>query len=144
MNLSPLQHGADRIQISGLSVRTVIGIFDEERDRCQELLLHLLLDADVSKAAQSDDIRAALDYKRITKRVVAFTKASRFFLLETLAEKLAELILKEFETPRVTLCIEKPGALRFAQTVSVCITRSTIAGDDENAVETSDLKREKP
>ena len=128
MSASPsyfLSHSAsDQIQISGLSVRAVIGIFDDERTRRQELLLDFLIDTDVRRAASTDDIASAVDYKTLTKRVLRFVEASQFFLIETLAERIAELVLLEFPVSRLTVSVQKPGALRHAESVGVRITRS--------------------
>ena len=115
--------GADRIDIVGLSVRAVIGIFDWERRRRQRVVLDLSLATDVRRAARSDRIEDALDYKRVSKRVQEFVRKSRFFLLETLAEEVARLLLAEFPARAVTVRAEKPGALRGAVTVAVTITR---------------------
>ena len=114
----------DRIDIVGLEVATIIGIFGWERKRRQRVLLDLTLHADVRRAARSDAIGDALDYKRVTRRVHGFVGASKFFLLERLAEEVARVLLEEFGARRVTVRAEKPGALRHARTVAVTVTRS--------------------
>lgn len=115
---------SDYIDIEKLTVRTVIGIFDDERIRFQDVVLHLRLYVDCRRAGDSDDIADATDYKQITKRVIAHVRASQFFLIEKLAATVANLILEEFSVPRVRVRIEKPGALRHARTVAVTIERS--------------------
>ncbi len=115
---------ADRIDIEGLSAPAVIGIFDWERKRPQKVVLDLTLWTDVRKAARSDRIEDALDYKRVSKRVLAFVGGSRCFLLERLAEETAALLLREFPARKVRVRAEKPGALRHSRTVAVTVTRS--------------------
>ena len=115
---------ADRIDIVGLEVSTIIGIFGWERKRRQRVLLDLSLHADIRHAARSDAIDDALDYKRVTKRVIAVVRKARFFLLERLAEEVARVLLEEFGVRRVTVRAEKPGALRHARTVAVTVTRT--------------------
>lgn len=116
-------YAPDVIEISALSVRAILGIYEFERDQRQEVVLNLRLFTDVSSAARSDSIEDALDYKAVTKRVLSFVEESSFFLIEKLIEAVATLILTEFRVPRVAVSIEKPGALRFAETVGISITR---------------------
>jgi dihydroneopterin aldolase len=114
----------DRIDIVGLGATAVIGIFDWERKVRQRVVLHLTLHADLRRAARTDRIADALDYKRVSKRVQDFVKKSRYRLLETLAQKVARLLLMEFPARRVVVRVEKPGALRGATTVAVTVTRT--------------------
>ena len=121
---APLQHHEhDQIHITGLNVRAVIGIFDEERCRRQDLKLHLLLDTDARAAAATDSISEALDYKSLTKSIIRFVESSEFFLIETLAERVAQLVLSEFPVTRATVVIQKPGALRYCDDVGIRVTR---------------------
>ncbi len=115
----------DRIDIVGLAVPTIIGIFDWERKVRQKVLLDLTLWTDVRRAARTDRIEDALDYKEVSKRLQGFVGASRFFLLERLAEEVAAILLGEFGARQVRVRVEKPGALRGARTVAVTITRHT-------------------
>jgi dihydroneopterin aldolase len=114
----------DRIDIVGLAVPTIIGIFDWERKVRQKVLLDLTLWTDVRRAARTDRIEDALDYKEVSKRLQTFVGSSRFFLLERLAEEVAAILLGEFGARQVRVRVEKPGALRGAKTVAVTITRS--------------------
>jgi dihydroneopterin aldolase len=119
----------DRVEIVGLEVRTIIGIFPWERKRLQRVRLDLSMEADVRPAGRSDRIEDALDYKTVSKRVQAFVKGSRFGLLEALAEAVAGLVLAEFaRVRRVHLRVEKPGALRGADTVAVAVSRARRGG----------------
>jgi len=117
------EYGADRIDIEGLQIPAIIGIFNWERKRKQKVILHLSMEIDARRGARTDAIEDALDYKTVSKRVQAFVKASRFRLLESLAEAVARILVEEFGVHRTTVRVEKPGALRGARTVAVTITR---------------------
>lgn len=114
----------DTVFITGLEVDTVIGIFDWERRIRQTVRMDIEMDADVAKAAATDAIEDALDYKAVSKRVQSFVRESEFQLVETLAERVAQLIIQEFGVPRVKLTLAKPGALRGARDVGVIVERS--------------------
>jgi dihydroneopterin aldolase len=114
---------ADRIDIVGLAVPTIIGIFDWGRNVRQKVVLDLTLFLDTRRAARSDRIEDALDYKRVSKRLQEFVKKSRCFLLERLAGEVADILLAEFGARKVRVRVEKPGALRGARTVAVTVTR---------------------
>ena len=113
----------DIVYINELKVDTVIGIFEWERRIRQTVSLDLDLATDIRRAANSDDIDDALDYKAIGKRVIAYVQASEFQLVETLAERVAEIILEEFPVPWLKLRVGKPGALRGSRDVGVVIER---------------------
>lgn len=113
----------DIVYISDLKVDTVIGIFDWERRIRQTVSLDLEMATDIRRAAGSDHIDDALDYKTIGKRVISFIEASEFQLVETLAERVADLVLNEFGVPWLKLRLSKPGALRGSRDVGVIIER---------------------
>jgi dihydroneopterin aldolase len=114
----------DRIEILGLAVPAIIGVFDWERKVRQTVVLDLSMETDVRRPGRTDRLADALDYKAVSKRVQALVKASRFRLVEALAEEVARTLLGEFGARRATVRVEKPGALRGARTVAVVITRS--------------------
>ena len=114
----------DTVFIRELEIDTVIGIFEWERRIRQTVRLDIEMDADVARAAASDAIEDALDYKAVSKRVQSFVAESEFQLVETLAERVAQLIIQEFGVPRVKLTLSKPGALRGARDVGVIVERS--------------------
>ena len=117
----------DLVTVRDLSVRAIIGIFDFERSARQEVLLNYAIETSIADAAASDAIDDALDYKTVTKRVIAFVESSSFFLVETLVERVAALILEEPRALAVTVSVEKPGALRHARSVGVRIHRRKAA-----------------
>jgi dihydroneopterin aldolase len=115
----------DLIFIRDLRIDTVIGIYDWERAIRQTVRIDLEMATDIRRAAASDHIDDTLNYKAVAKAVIAFVEASRFQLVETLAEKVAELVLVEFDVPWVRLTLNKGGAVRGAQGVGVVIERGS-------------------
>ncbi len=113
----------DIIFLSDLSIETVIGIYDWEREIKQTVVFDLEMAADIRKAASSDHIDDTLDYKSVAKRVIQFVEASEFQLVETLAEKVADIILTEFAVPWVRVKLDKTGAIRGASGVGIIIER---------------------
>lgn len=113
----------DIVYIRDLKIETVIGIFDWERRIRQTVSIDLEMATDIRKAAASDDIKDALDYKAVSKRLIAFVGESEFLLVETMAEKIAAIVLGEFNVPWLRLRLSKPGAVRGAQDVGVIIER---------------------
>jgi len=113
----------DIIYIKDLRVQTIIGIFDWERKTKQEVSIDMEFPFDCKKAAASDSIDDALDYKVITKAVIKFVEESSFQLQETLAEGIAALIKENFDVESLKLRISKPGALRGAKDVGLVIHR---------------------
>jgi dihydroneopterin aldolase len=125
--MSPLvkNHGLpmDIVFIRELRIETVIGIFDWERQIKQPVILDLEMGVDITRAAASDQIGDALDYKAVCKRLIAFVEASEFQLVETLAEECAAIVLNEFHVPWLRLSLNKQGALSAAKDVGVIIER---------------------
>jgi FolB domain-containing protein len=114
---------SDRILIKDLLLRCIIGIHDWEREKKQDVLVNIELLADCGPAGRSDDFKDAVDYRALTKSVIALIETSGFFLVEKMAEEIANLCL---ENPRVEVArvrVEKPGALRFARSVGVEVER---------------------
>ncbi|HHO67826.1 MAG TPA: dihydroneopterin aldolase [Gammaproteobacteria bacterium] len=117
----------DIIFIRDLRIDTVIGIYDWERSIRQTVSLDLEMATDIRKAAASDAIDDTLNYKAVAKRIIAFVEGSSFQLVETLAERIAELVLAEFGVPWLRLTLNKGGAVRGARGVGVVIERGTRA-----------------
>ena len=113
----------DIVYIRGLKTDAVIGVYDWERDIRQTLVLDLELASDNRAAAATDGIAEAVDYDAISKRLLAYIQASEFQLIETLAERLAEIVLSEFPVPWLRLALGKPGAVAEAEDVGVIIER---------------------
>ena len=113
----------DTVFITGLKATSVIGCYDWERDIRQTLVIDLALQADFGRAAATDALADALDYAAISQRVIAVCDASRFQLLEALAEHLATLLLAEHAISHLRMTITKPGAVSEAEGVGVVIER---------------------
>ncbi len=113
----------DIVYIRDLRIETIIGIYDWERQVKQNVSLDLEMAADIRRAAATDDIQYALNYKAVSKRVIAFVENREALLVETLAEEVAGLVLKEFDVSWLRLRLSKPGALRGARDVGLIIER---------------------
>jgi len=117
------QTTTDTIFLRELKVETVIGIWDWERKIRQRVTIDLEMGADVAHAAKTDSIEDTLNYKAVVKRVQQFVADAEFQLVETLAEKIAEVVLTEFAVPWIQVSVSKPGAIRGARDVGVLIRR---------------------
>ena len=115
----------DLVYIRELEVRTIIGIFDWEREQRQVVSLDLEMGSDIATAAATDTIENALDYKAVAKRLIDFIEKSEFFLVETLAERVADIVVNEFNVPWVKLRLGKPGAVTGSKDVGVIIERGS-------------------
>ena len=113
----------DIVYIKELEVETVIGIFDWERKIKQVVSLDLDMQSDIAVAASTDAIDEALDYKAVSKRLIAFIESSEFQLIETMAEKIAAIVIDEFAVPWLRLRLSKPGAIKGSKDVGVIIER---------------------
>jgi 7,8-dihydroneopterin aldolase/epimerase/oxygenase len=118
----------DTVFIEDLRIETVIGIYDWERKIRQTVALDLEMAFDNTVPAASDVIGDTLDYKRVSKRLIAFVGDSRFELVETLAERCAEIVMREFGVPWLRLKLSKPGAVTGAKAVGVVIERGRRLG----------------
>ena len=118
------QNPLDRIHIRDLKARCIIGINDWEREKKQDIVINLTLHADLSAAGQSDRIGDTVDYKDLRNRIIDAAESSRYFLIERMAEAIAQLCLEDPRVQRVDVAVDKPGALRFARSVAVEVTRT--------------------
>ena len=115
---------SDRIFLRELAVECIIGFLDWERLVKQTVYFDIEVPVDCRKAALQDEVADTLDYKRLSKVVIGFAAASEFKLVETLAERTALLVLREFDIPWVKLTINKRGAIRASRDVGVSIERT--------------------
>ncbi len=113
----------DKILIKDLLLRCILGVNKFERREKQDVLINIELWCHLRGAAETDDIKRTVDYKEITKSVIKLVEDSTFFLVETLAEKIADVCLKRTAVRKVKVTVEKPGALRFARSVGAEIIR---------------------
>ena len=113
----------DKVIIKNLLARGIIGIRDWERKRTQDILINIVLYTDTHQAAETDDITYCADYSMISKKVQAHAESAGRLTVEALANDLARLCLEEKNVQKVTVRVEKPGAVRFAESVGVEIER---------------------
>ncbi|MGB3109796.1 MAG: dihydroneopterin aldolase [Psychrobacter alimentarius] len=122
---------SDVVFVKGLKVEAVIGVYEWERVITQPLLIDIALETDISRAAVSDDVSDALNYKAVCDDVSAWCQALKAQLLEHLAEQIADNLLAKYATHKVTLSIAKPTAIKPADAVGVQITRHAKASSDD-------------
>jgi len=113
----------DFIFLTGLTTDCIIGIWDWERRVKQKVVIDLEMGADIRRAARSDAIDDTLDYKRVSKRLLQFVGESEFQLAETLTERIAQVIVTEFDVPWVRVRLNKQGAIRGSRDVGIQIER---------------------
>ena len=113
----------DRIFLHGLECQCIIGFIDWERRVPQTVVLDLEFPSDCARAASNDAVADTVDYKQVAKRVLAYVAASEFQLIETLAHRLALLLLAEFSLEWIRIGVNKPGAIRHSRNVGVSILR---------------------
>ena len=121
-SLSP----TDKIFLRALECSCIVGVIDWEREQKQTVLIDLAFGIDAARAAHSDDIAETIDYKSLAKRIKSYVEETSFQLIETLAERVAEIVLSEFKVPWVEVTIQKPGAIRDSKTVGVTINRACL------------------
>lgn len=113
----------DTVLIEDLAIDAIVGIFEWERAVPQQIIINIEMAMDISVAAQSKNIDDALDYSIVARRVSSFIIDSKFLLLETLAEQLAELIMAEFNVPWLRFSCVKTQAMRDVGGVGIKIER---------------------
>lgn len=113
----------DRIIINDLAARCIIGVNEEERRQKQEVVINLTVFTDLRRAGRSDRIEDTVDYRQFRNEVLGLVERSRYHLIEALAEAVAEVCLSRPAVQQVQVRVDKPGALLFARTVAVEITR---------------------
>ncbi|MFL6578088.1 MAG: dihydroneopterin aldolase [Povalibacter sp.] len=113
----------DKIFLSALNVECIVGIWEWERRVKQTVIIDIEMAADIRRAAASDRIEDTVDYKRVAKRLLAFVGDSQFKLVETLTERIAQLIVTEFSVSWVRVRLNKQGAIRGAKDVGIEIER---------------------
>jgi len=113
----------DIVFIEDLKVEATIGIYDWERGIKQTLAFDIEMATDIRKAAKSDDIEHALNYKAVSKRVIQFVEESGYLLVERVAQEIADIIIEEFNVPWLRLTLRKVGAVRGSKAVGIRIER---------------------
>ena len=114
---------ADRILVRDLLLRGIVGVKPDERANPQDILINLVLAADLRPAGASDRLDDAVNYRTLTKQVIALVEGSAFETVERLATEIARIIVTGHAVAEAEVTVEKPGALRFARSVGVTVTR---------------------
>ena len=112
------------VHIKALRLRTIIGVYEHERHTPQDVVVHVEMAVDAAQAAATDDLQFAVDYAALRDRIAQCVEASKFHLLERLAEEILQIVLDEPRVQSAKVEVEKPNALEQAEAVSVCVTAS--------------------
>ncbi|MCK4907216.1 MAG: dihydroneopterin aldolase [Spirochaetes bacterium] len=119
---------SDKIYIRDLLLRCIIGLNEEERNNKQDVIINIVLFADLKKASKSDNISDSCNYKTIKKSIIGLVENSSFLLIETMAGNISDLCLADDKIDAVKITVDKPGALRFTKSVAVEIFREREIG----------------
>lgn len=113
----------DKIFITDLLIRGVIGITEKEREQPQDILVNVIIGTDITNAGRSDNVEYSVNYRTVAKKILAHVESIKRYTVEALAEDIAIICLNEPHTLSVVVRVEKPGAVRFARSVGVEIER---------------------
>ena len=111
------------IHIRDLSLRTIIGIQEWERDKQQDIVINITLDYNATRAVETDDIVDAVDYKALKRKIIHLAENSRFNLVEKMASEILGIVMEDSRVKAASVTIDKPQALRFAKSVGVTVSR---------------------
>lgn len=114
----------DKIFITDLLIRGVIGISEREREQPQDILVNIVISTDITTAGRTDNVEDSINYRTVAKKVLAHTESIKRYTVEALAEDIARLCLLEPGAASVIVKVEKPGAVRFSRSVGVEIERN--------------------
>jgi FolB domain-containing protein len=115
---------SDTVIIRDLLIRGIIGVNDWEREKKQDIVINLSLSVDARAAGESDDVADVLNYRTLTKRVIAHVETAEPYLVEALAHQIARIAIADFGAARAKVRVEKPGALRYARSVGIEVERT--------------------
>lgn len=107
------------IRIKNLRLRSILGIYDWEQEKPQDIVINIEIEFDGNLAAETDRIENTVDYKTMKKKIIDFVENGRFYLIEKLVKEVADIIMEDEKVTRATVEIDKPHALRFADSVSI-------------------------
>jgi FolB domain-containing protein len=116
------------IRIKNLRLKTIVGVNSWERQEAQEVVINIEIEFDGRKAAETDSLDETVDYKRIKKQILEDLESSKFFLLESLGQRILDKLLEDGRILRATVEVDKPKALRFADSVSVVCSSESKTG----------------
>lgn len=114
----------DTIYINDLVIPCIIGVFENERIEKQQIIINIALSVDTRKAGKSDNLKDTVNYHELSLQIAELVEKSKFYLLEKLAQKIADMCLKDKKVKQVTVRIEKPKAVKLAKSSAIEITRN--------------------
>ena len=112
------------LRITNLKLRTVVGIYEWEKQTRQDIIINVEIEFDGEKAVETDNISHSVDYKKINKEIISTVENKQYNLIERICGDVSEIIMRNEKVIRATVRVDKPGALRFTESVSVEMTRS--------------------
>ncbi len=110
------------IKIENLKLRTIVGIYDWEKEKKQDVIINIEIEFDGTKAIETDSIDDTIDYKTITKEIIEMVEGQEFNLIERIAGDAMKIVMRNDKVQKASVRVDKPGALRFTDTVSVTQT----------------------
>jgi D-erythro-7,8-dihydroneopterin triphosphate epimerase len=122
MSMSKLTPGMARIRVKDLRLRTYIGIKEEEILNRQDVVINLTILYPAAEAVEVNEIDQALNYRTITKAVISHVEENRFALLERLTQEILDLVMAHAKVRYAEVEVDKPHALRFAESVSITLS----------------------
>ena len=114
----------DKVFVKNILARGIIGINEWERDKPQDILINIDLYTEMRNEEVKDNIAEVIDYSKVTKKIISHAETAQRFTVEALAEDIAQICLEDPRVIKTTVRVEKPGAVRFSQSVGVEIERS--------------------
>lgn len=112
-----------KLRIENLRLRTVVGIYEWEKKVKQDIIINVEIEFDGTRAIETDDLQNSVDYKKINKEIIESIESKQFNLIEKIAGDIMNIVFSNNRVNRATVKVDKPGALRFADSVSVEITK---------------------
>lgn len=112
----------DTLTITALSVNTIIGVHEWEKRITQPLLIDISITTDFS-TCEDNDLSTTIDYEALCQEITHFTQTHTFQLIETLAYKLAQVIIQKSGVIQATITVNKPHAIANAKNISVTVTK---------------------
>ena len=112
------------VKLKNIKVMTQIGVYDFEQAKRQPLFITLKLHYDAAGACAGDDIAKAVDYSLLEKSIVEYCESSNFALIETLCDRLLDIVLQNLLVSKAKITIAKPEAVNFAENVFVSMKKN--------------------
>ncbi len=112
------------LRIENLRLRTVVGIYEWEKKTRQDIIINVEIEFEGDKAIETDDISHSVDYKKMNKEIISTIENKQYNLIERICGDVSEIVMRNNKVKRVTVRVEKPGALRFTDSVSIETTQS--------------------